>query len=389
MTGIWNHPPSVKAPLRSFEYMAWAKSVPLGARFDLTASGVSDLFDPSEPPADAAAAAWDEGLEVARLCRREEGDAAHRELGDAVARRYDCDPSCVAVTLAASTAITHVLIALVRAGDHVVVERPTYEALRRAPEIFGAMVSRLERKYDEGWAVVPDRLAQLLTPRTRAVVLSNLHNPSGTVIDAKTLHAVAELASRVGAMVLVDEVYLDHMWPNDDGAVLPAARVAKNTVSWSSTTKCFGLSALRAGWIVTPDPDAARAIRAASDYLHVTPPVATARLAARALDRGPELAARAHAIAARGRAVVEAWLANENRVSWVPPAAGITGLLKLPSFMQDVPFCEHLRQRFETQLVPGTMFETPGFVRLSFGSPVALLEEGLANVSAALDEFKR
>src|SRR6185503_4183049 len=106
------------------------------------------------------------------------------------------------------------------------------------------------------------------------VILSNLHNPSGVAIDAKTMLAIAELASRVGAMVLVDEVYLDYCWSIDPGAQhLPACRVAKNAVSWSSTTKCMGFSALRAGWIVTPDLDAARAIRLATDYLHVYPPI--------------------------------------------------------------------------------------------------------------------
>ncbi|HET6582065.1 MAG TPA: aminotransferase class I/II-fold pyridoxal phosphate-dependent enzyme, partial [Nannocystaceae bacterium] len=298
------------------------------------------------------------------------------------------EPACITPTMAASTAITHVLMALVRAGDHVVVERPTYEALRRAPEILGARVSRLERKFEEGWAVVPDRLAQLLTSRTRAVILSNLHNPSGVAIDAKTMLAITELASRVGAMVLVDEVYLDYCWSIEPGApVLPACRVAKNAVSWSSTTKCMGFSALRAGWIVTPDADAARAIRSASDYLHVYPPVATARLAARVLGEADALARRAQAIASAGRRVVERWLAAETRVSWVPPTAGLTAVLKLPVFMQDGPLCEHLRQRYETQVVPGAMFEAPGFIRVSFGVDPSDLEQALANLTAALDDL--
>ena len=380
----------MKAPLRPFEYMAWAKSVPRGARYNLTASGVSDVFATHGDTFDAEAlASWSQGLDVASLCRQGDGEIAARELTEAIAGRYDLDPACVTVTLAASTAIMHVLIALIRAGDHVVVERPTYEALRRAPEILGAMVSRLERRFDEGWAVVPERLAQLLTPRTRAVILTNLHNPSGVAIDTKALHAITELASRVGAMVLVDEVYLDHLWPSADATAAPAATLARNTVSWSSTTKAFGVSAIRAGWIVTPDPDAARAIRAASDYLHVTPPVATSRLGLRALQHAEPLLARAAAIAAVGRDLVEQWIARDPRVAWVPPAAGLTGFVRLPTFMQDVAFCEHLRQRYETQLVPGTMFEMPGFVRLSYGLEPQLLEPALANISSAIDDLSR
>jgi aspartate/methionine/tyrosine aminotransferase len=369
--------------------MAWAKSVPLGARFDLTASGVPDALGEARPgiPDFVAPAQWNEGLDVASLTRRDVAIEAQRELVDAVARRYDLDASCVAVTLAASTAILHALIALVRAGDHVVVERPTYEALRRAPEILGAMVSRLERRFDEGWAVVPERLAQLLTPRTRAVILTNLHNPSGVAIDNKTMKQIAELAARVGAMLLVDEVYLDYCDAMGAGRPLPAAVVAKNGVSWSSTTKAFGFSAIRAGWVVTPDPDVAKAVRAATDYLHVTPPVATARLGARVLSQAEPLAARSAAIASAGREVLERWLDVESRVQWVPPAAGITCFLRLPSFMSDTALCEHLRQRYDTQLVPGSMFEQPGFVRLGFGLDPTDLEQALKNVSSALDDL--
>jgi aspartate/methionine/tyrosine aminotransferase len=376
----------VKAPLRPFEYMAWAKTVPRGARYDLTASGVADTL--ADGGNGIAPESWVDDLDVADLCRRDRADAAADGLIAAVAQRYDVDAAHVTPTLAASTAIMHVLMALVRTGDHVVVERPTYEALRRTPEILGARVSRLERKFEEDWAVVPDRLAQLLTSRTRAVILSNLHNPSGVAIDAKTMHAICELASRVGAMVLVDEVYLDYCFSNDPAAAqLPACRVAKNAVSWSSTTKCMGFSALRAGWIVTTDPDAAKAIRAATDYLHVYPPVATARLATRVLAHADELAQRAHAISVAGRRVVERWLSADNRVSWVPPTAGLTGVIKLPAFMQDTVLCEHLRQRYETQIVPGSMFEAPGFCRMSFGVPTDHLEQALANITAALDDL--
>lgn len=379
----------MKAPLRPFEYMAWAKSVPRGARYDLTASGISDVVDDPEVMDDERAAGWSEGLDLRSLGRRGDAEAGARELTEAVASRYDIDPSCVTVTLGSSTAIMQVLMALVRSGDHVVVERPTYEALRRAPEILGAMVSRLERKLEEGWAVVPERLAQLLTPRTRAVILTNLHNPTGASIDAKALHAIAELAARVGAMVLVDEVYLDYVWPHGDGTIAPAATLARNTVSWSSATKAFGLWAARAGWVVTPDPDAARAIRAASDYLHVTPPVAASRLGARALGDSKALIDRAVARSDAGRKVVEAWMASQPRLAWVAPAGGLSGFVRLPTFMQDVAFCEHLRQSYDTQLVPGTMFEMPGFVRLSYGLDPSALEVALGHVASALDDLTR
>lgn len=382
----------MKAPLRPFEYMAWAKAVPQGARYNLTASGMADaalsashgdVAAPVAPDGSAPDLGWADAMS-----RRDVGWDSVGNLTHAVAERYGVDTELVTPTLGASLAITHVLMALVRAGDHVVVERPTYEPLHRAPEILGAQVSRLERTLDDGWAVVPERLAQLLTSRTKAVLLTNLHNPSGVAMDAANLKEIAELAARVGAMVLVDEVYLDFDFASSpDAAIQPACRVAPNCISWSSTTKAFGHSALRAGWIVSADPDAARAIRAATDYLHVYPPVATGVLGARILRNAGDYQRKAQEIASAGRRVIERWVEAEKRVQWVPPSFGITSLVKLPDRMSDTAFTEHLRERYETQVVPGSMFEAPGYVRVSFGIDPGTLEQGLANVSAALDDL--
>lgn len=363
--------------------MAWAKSVPLGARYDLTASGVADTLGGAD-----RGSQFEQTFTMQELSRRDCSARAHAEFLETVAERYGCPASRVTATLGASLAITHAVIALIRAGDHVVVERPTYEALHRTPEILGARVSRLERRFDEGWKVVPDRLAQLLTSRTRAVILSNLHNPSGVAVDAKTLGHVAELAARVGAVVLVDEVYLDHRFQTGEQAeIRPAATIAPNCVSWSSSTKVFGFSALRTGWIVAGNDDVARAIRLATDYLHVHAPVATTMLGTRVLKAAAELEAAAAGQAARGREIVETWLQSEARVSWVPPTAGITGCLRLPHFLQDLPFAEHLRGRYDTQVVPGAMFECPGYIRVSFGIEPGDLQQGLANLSSALDDL--
>ena len=386
-------PVTVKAPLRPFEYMAWAKAVPEGARYNLTASGMADavlsaphgdVAPPAVPhPVTDGQVSWADAM-----ARRDVGWAATETLTQAVAERYDVEPDLVTPTLGASLAITHVLMALVRAGDHVVVERPTYEPLHRAPEILGAQVSRLERTLDDGWSVVPERLAQLLTSRTKVVMLTNLHNPSGVATSAANLREVAELAARVGAMVLVDEVYLDFDFDTDaEAQVQPACRVAPNCISWSSTTKAFGHSALRSGWIVSADPDAARAIRAASDYLHVYPPAASGILGARVLRDAEAYQRRAQATAAAGRRVIERWVEAESRVQWHPPSFGITSLVKLPDRMSDTAFVEHLRERYETQVVPGSMFEAAGFIRVSFGIDPGTLEQGLANISAALDDM--
>lgn len=373
----------MKGRLRPFDYMAWAQTMPMKAKVPLTASGVEDAVMRR-----VCGQICDDAPSLDLFAGRNERPRLIAEFRETVAERYGVEPAHVCPTLGASQAILHVLLALVRAGDHVIVERPTYEALHRVPTLLGADVSRLERKYDEGWSVVPERLAMLLTPKTRAVILSSLHNPSGVGIPTETLQVVGEMAARVGAMVLVDEVYLDFCFDSSgQGTHTPAAMAIDNGVSWSSATKTFGFSALRAGWIVTRDTDAAKAINDASAYLHVDVPVSTVLLGKRVLDEADRLTGLAVEASQRGRDIVDRWLENETRVSWIPPAAGICGLVRLPELLSDQPFVDHLLERYETLVVPGTMFESPGCFRLGFGGDPETLEIGLANITKALDDL--
>ncbi len=380
---IWNHPRCVKGKLGPLEYLAWARSVPTGARYDLSASGVRDTVLDGEP------SPLGDAIPPDVIARRDRSRSIVGDYVDAVAGRYDIDASCVVPSLGASQAITQVLMALVRPGDHIIVERPTYEPLHRVPEVLGISVSRLERKYDEDWELVPDRLAQLLTPRTRAVVLTNLHNPSGVSISPDRLTEIGEMAARVGAILLVDEVYLDFGFDphNKNCGVRPACLTVPNAVSWSSTTKCFGYGALRAGWLVASSPEIAKALHASADYLNFDYPVATALLGTRVLERAEPLRVRAQRMVKSGRRIVDRWIDAEQRASWVPPSFGLTGLVRLPDLMQDTKFAQHLRDRYETQVVPGSLFEAPGMVRLSFGLGEGELEQALENFSASLEEL--
>jgi aspartate/methionine/tyrosine aminotransferase len=390
----------VKGRLRPVEYLGWAQTVPAGARWDLTASGVPDACGPGSLR-QRLNSDGDSGLEqpwpmfgeleLEDLCRRDKRAEILASFLQIVAQRYGVAPECVVPTLGASGAITQVLFALARPGDHVIVERPTYEPLHRVPEMLGLSVSRLERRFEERWEPLPDRLARLLTPKTRAVILSNLHNPSGVAISTKTLEAIGEMAARVGALVLIDEVYLDFDFDpsGERRAWRPAAVAIDNGVSWSSSTKCFGFSALRAGWVVTRDREAAQAVRLAAHYFHVEPPLASLALATQVLGHASEFEQLAGEAITAGRALVDRWVEGEARVSWVPPSAGQSGLIRLPDLTPDVGFARHLRDRYDTQVVPGTLFEAPGTVRISFNLPDAELEQALANITAALDELPK
>ncbi len=270
-------------------------------------------------------------------------------------------------------------------GAEVLVERPTYEPLLRIPEALGVRVRRFDRLFDDRYAIDLDRFAAAVTRRTRLAIVSNLHNPSGARIPMATLRRMAALLARVGGCLLVDEVYLECLF---DGHPESCVHAGRNVVTTSSLTKAYGLDGLRAGWILGPPATITRA--AAINDLLINNDVAPGdRMALAAFRRIPALARRAHAILNPNLARLARYLERERRLRAHLPDGGNVLFVKLPRGIDGDRLAEHLRRRYSTLVVPGRFFESPGFIRISYGCRPARLSRGLANLSSALDDLTR
>src|SRR5689334_16273974 len=104
-----------------------------------------------------------------------------------LARKNDVPPECVVAAAGTSMANHLALAASFEPGDEVLIEQPTYELLLSAARYLGAEIRRFPRSVDQGFQVIPDQVQKNLTPRTRLIVLTNLHNPSGALIPDSTL----------------------------------------------------------------------------------------------------------------------------------------------------------------------------------------------------------
>jgi aspartate/methionine/tyrosine aminotransferase len=145
-----------------------------------------------------------------------------------------------------TNAVYLAMLATIERGDEVIIETPVYDPLVITALELGAQIVNLERNAPD-YKIDLDRLSDLITPKTKLIVLTNLHNPSGAFIKENQLIQIAELARTKGndAYVLVDEVYHDFVI----GIQPKAASMADNIISVASLTKVYGLSLLRAGWI--------------------------------------------------------------------------------------------------------------------------------------------
>jgi len=264
------------------------------------------------------------------------------------------------------------------------VEAPGYEPLTRIAEGVGARVVCFERPSGDRFALDPDRIARAMTPRTRVVAVSNLHNPSGVRADADSLRAAASVAESRGAVLLVDEVYAPFDALVDDGGVFrgSARRLAPNVVAVSSLTKCYGLGSHRIGWLLGPVDVVARAENAITASCGMLPLV-HAHLALHAFARVARLAERARALVSGKRARVARWVEAEG-LAWSAPTEGLFGLVTMPGAGDLTAAIERAAREREVLVAAGSFFGVPGGFRLAWSAPDDALDEGLGRLAEAL-----
>ena len=350
-------------------YMEWAKKRPV-PRWDLAGSNLLGCTLEDLPGATAV-------LELNGL-----NPDGYPPLNEAIAHRYGVAVDNVATGPGCSGANFLAIAALVRPGDEVLVERPAYDPLLGVLRLLGASIARFDRTAEDGWAVDPDRVRAGLTGRTRLIVLSSPHNPSGILASRDALLEIGRLAESAGAHVLVDEVYLDAVWTDRPP---PAATLGDAFLSTNSLTKAYGLSGLRIGWILA-SPRVARAARRVRDVVDGVGSFPSDRLGLLAFQLSDALASRARTILEPNLETLAAFMAGRPELRWVRPDGGNVAFPQLANHSDTRDFCERLLERHQTAVVPGAFFEAPGHFRIAFSCAAETLSSGLAALGAALDE---
>ena len=300
-------------------------------------------------------------------------------------------PEDVLVTPGAAAALFIISTALLQAGDHLIVARPNYATNLETPHAIGADISYLDLRYEDGWAVDPDRIAALLTPRTKLVSLTNPHNPTGQVMPTATVRAIVDLVeAHPQARFLMDETYREMTF---GGPPPVTAALSERAISVSSLSKADGLPGIRIGWLATRDRPLMERFLSAKEQILITNSVVDEAIAEVAMARRPERLASILAGIQTALGITRDWMAGQDTFEWVVPAGGVVGFPRFrPEVDVDVDaFYRILLDDHGTIVGPGHWFDQPRrHFRLGFGWPTPdELRGGLAALTASAREASR
>ncbi len=303
-------------------------------------------------------------------------------LQGALARHCGVDEDRIVAAVGTSMANYLALATLLKPGDEVLIERPTYELILATARHIGASIIRFDRAHESGFALDPAAVERAMTPGTKLIVVANLHNPSSAMTSEATIREIGELAKKNGAQVLVDEVYLDAAF---EQAPRSAAHLGDHFIVTSSLTKVYGLSGLRCGWIIAA-PELARAMWRLNDLFGVIPAHMAELASVIALG---ELDRIRHNVRARldaNRAALHRFFDSRAELDVPRFPFGTIAFPKLLRGSVD-QVCDLLRTKYDTTVVPGKYFEMPDHFRIGIGGDLEPLEEGLRRLSLALDDM--
>jgi aspartate/methionine/tyrosine aminotransferase len=351
--------------------MEWAK-LHSTSRFNLATSGVVS-FPLSEL-----------GVTIDQLEINGPSIYSYEPLLQAIARRYRVQQECVVSAVGTSLANYLALAATTEPGDELLVEQPTYELILSTAKYLGLEIKRFPRRAENNFAIDLADVERNMTSRTRVIVICNLHNPTGALTPDSTLREIGKLAARVGARVLVDEVYREMLF---ESAPASAFHIdPERFIVTNSLTKAYGLSGLRCGWVLASPELSLRMFRI-NDLHGATFAHPAELLSVIALEKLPQIAAQMKSLLDTNRQLLRDFLLKRDDLDYFWPEYGTIVFPRLKSGNVD-SLCQVLRRDFETSVVPGTFFEIPDRFRVGVGTLTESVREALRQLGRGLDSYR-
>jgi arginine:pyruvate transaminase len=184
--------------------------------------------------------------------------AGKQPLREAIARDFSarcglaCDPSQVHVFGGTQNALFAASLCLLEKGDEVIALEPMYISYEATLGIGGATLIRVAQPAEQDFRPQAALIATAITPATRAIVVTTPNNPTGVVMTADELQAIADLAIAHDLWVIADEVYTDLIFEGEHHSIAALPGMAERTITINSLSKSHAMTGWRVGWAISP-----------------------------------------------------------------------------------------------------------------------------------------
>lgn len=296
----------------------------------------------------------------------------------------------VIVTVGLAEAIYDVLNVILEKGDEILVPDPVWMNYINIPRMLGAIDVKYALLEDREYQPDLEEMSKKITDKTKAIVLVSPHNPTGSMLDRKSLEGIAKIAKKHNLIVISDEIY-ERLVYKEEGhisiASLPGMR--ERTVTLNGFSKAYSMTGWRIGYVSAP-----KELILAINKIHQVNTTSAASFVQKAAivalrDETTEVEEMRQEYQRRRDYAVKA--INEiPGISCIAPAGAFYIFINIkPLGVPSVEFAEYLLEHEKVALVPGDVFgeNGEGYLRMSFANSLDNIVEGIQRIAHGVEEF--
>ena len=297
------------------------------------------------------------------------------------------DENNILVTSGSSEAIFLSALLTVSKDDRVVMMTPNYLSFNGVAEALGAEVDYVPLLKKEKWEWDLDCLDEAVSDKTKVISVCNPNNPTGSVLNLEQMLKIVEIAGRVGAYLLVDEVYIGA----ELGSNLTKSFLGmyEKTIVTSGLSKSYAHPGLRIGWIISGKRFVEEAW-AIKDYTTIASSSLSQHIATKVLE--PEtitkLRSRTKVLLNKNLETFSKWiLPYSNHLSFLKPEAGGFAFVEYDMDINSTELVHDLRKNEGVFIVPGDSFGIDKYFRIGLGHEPIGFKKGLELLSEGLNRI--
>ncbi|MDD1656230.1 MAG: pyridoxal phosphate-dependent aminotransferase, partial [Methanomicrobiales archaeon] len=294
--------------------------------------------------------------------------------------RFPCSPEQVIATAGAKHAIAMAMEAVLNPGDQVIILDPSWVSYEPCVQMAGgrAVHHRLNPKTFQ----LDDSLAERITGKTRMIVVNSPSNPTGAVLEKKSLALVADLCADYELLALSDEIYEKLVYGKEHVSLASVKDMAERTITVNGFSKAYAMTGWRLGYAVAP-PAVIRQMTKVQQHgvTHPTTFVMWGGVAALQGDQSCVEQMRKEFEARRNYLMEE----FAEMKATVAPADGAFYAF-IDARGEDTEVADHWLKKAHVAVTPGAAFNAPGWLRLSYATALPQLQEAMKRIKSVWSE---
>ena len=306
-----------------------------------------------------------------------------------ISNKLDYEPGDIIVSNGAKHSLYNIFQAICDKGDEVVTIAPYWVSYVEQIRLAQAKPVVIMTKPADGFKVTPDKLAEAITERTRAVIINSPSNPTGCLYSKDELSGIVNLLKSKDIRIISDEIYERLVY---DGlkAVSPASLGNEGrdmTIIVNGVSKTYSMTGWRIGYIASKDPSLTGAIANLQDHSSSNPSSISQEAALAAIAKEDNSVENMRVEFEKRRDYMTARIDKMNGISCFKPNGAFYCFVDVSKISGDtLKLADRLLDEVKVAVVPGEGFGCPGYIRLSFATSMENITKGLDRIEKWLKQ---